>query len=62
MCLNLIWMHIKKFVQRTLFLVYVHDYVPPMFPELENDEDEHPQSVNGDLVSQFKTNTSQTFI
>lgn len=55
-------MHIKKFVQRTLFLVYVHDYLPPMFPELENDEDEQPQSVNGDLVSQFKTNTSQTFI
>ena len=30
--------------------VYVHEYMPPMFPELENEPDEHPQGVNGDLV------------
>ncbi len=29
--------------------VYVHEYMPPMFPELENEPDEHPQ-VNGELV------------
>jgi hypothetical protein len=35
--------------------VYVHDYLPPMFPELENDDDDvdHGQAVNGDLVQNY---------
>jgi hypothetical protein len=38
-----------------LFPVYVHDYLPPMFPELENDDDDvdHGQAVNGDLVQNY---------
>ena len=34
----------------TYFSVSVNDYLPPMFPELETEEDERPPSVNGDLV------------
>ena len=33
------------------FTVYVHEYLPPMFPELENDDDDVQIPNGSDLVS-----------